>query len=97
MSSKYYQQYKSKYQSVKSIKIISRSIKSTFKGEYHDIQIISNHLKSSRHSNHQFTASGNAKVLIIPNCFFNKFLPKLTPGDNCWTKCNFLFQHGSTK
>ena len=83
MSSKYYQQCKSKYQSVKSIKIISRNIKSNFKGEYHDIQMTSNYLRSSIHSNHQFTARGNAKVLIIPNSFFNKFLPKLTPGDNC--------------
>ena len=85
MPSKYYQQYQSKYQNIKSIKSISRSIKITLTGDHHDTQITSND-RSSGHSNGQYTASDNVKRLIIPiipNNFFNKVIPAFTLADNC--------------
>ena len=79
MSSKYCQQYHSKYQSAKSIKSITRSIKITSTGDHHD--------RSTGHSNDQFTASDNVKMLIMPIIsiyFFNKILSIFTPGDIRW-------------
>ena len=46
------------------------------------------------------SASVNVKVfmiLLVLNYVLNKVLPTFTPGDKCWPKCKFLFQHAPTK